>query len=339
MSISAASQMMNDLILDFPKHIKTALALAAKVDLERPEVDFKNVLILGMGGSGIGGVLVKNWIADDIAVPVQVANDYQIPAYVDQDTLIIASSYSGNTEETLMALGEALERNVSVIGITSGGKLEKLCKENGFPVFIVPGGNPPRASLGYSLATLCAIFEKLELVTNRYTAMIERAADLITKQVSDIQIQADGLAKFLANRIPVFYATPHMEGLAIRGRQQINENSKGLAWHHLIPEMNHNELLGWTGGNASYAPVFLLSQHEFNRNLQRITLTKEEIDVRGSSSITFVGKGASLVEETIYLMHILDWASLYLANIKNADPVAIPVIDRLKAALDSFTNE
>jgi glucose/mannose-6-phosphate isomerase len=339
MSKSEASQLMNNLILDFSNHLKTALAIASKVDLERPEVDFKNVLILGMGGSGIGGVLVKNWIADDISIPIQVANDYQIPAYVDQDTLVIASSYSGNTEETLMALNEALERNVSVIGITSGGKLEKLCNENGFPVFVVPGGNPPRASLGYSLATLCAVFEKLELVTNRYTAMIEQAAASIQNQLSDIQIQADNLAKFLLNRTPIFYATPHMEGLAIRGRQQINENSKGLAWHHLVPEMNHNELLGWTGGNADFAPVFLLSQHEFNRNLRRIELTKEEINERGSSSMTFVGKGDSLVEETIYLMHILDWASLYLADLNGQDPVAIPVIDKLKAALDSFTNE
>ncbi len=339
MSNASASMMMQNLILDFPKHIKIALDLSARVALDKPDFDFKNVLILGMGGSGIGGVLVKNWISDDIAVPVQVANDYQIPAYVDQDTLVIASSYSGNTEETLMALNEALERNVSVVGITSGGKLEKLCKENGFPVFIVPGGNPPRASLGYSLATLCAVFEKLELVTNRYTAMIEQAAVLIDNHLSDIQIQADALAKFFLNRTPIFYATPQMEGLAIRGRQQINENSKGLAWHHLVPEMNHNELLGWSGGNASYAPVFLLSQHEFNRNLRRIELTKEEIVARGSSHLTFVGKGDSLVEETIYLMHILDWASLYLADMKDVDPVAIPVIDRLKAALDSFTNE
>jgi len=336
MSKSAAYQLMNDLILDFSNHMRTALSLASKIDLEKPEVDYKNVLILGMGGSGIGGVIVKNWIADDISIPVQVANDYQVPAYVDQDTLIVASSYSGNTEETIMALTEALERNVSVVGITSGGKLEKFCNENNFPVFIVPGGNPPRASLGYSLATLCAVFEKLELVTNRYTAMIERAGQLIEADLADIQAKGMEVAKFLTDRTPIFYATPHMEGLAIRCRQQINENSKGLAWHHLVPEMNHNELLGWTGGNASFAPIFLLSQHEYNRNLRRIDLTKEEIEARNSSSMTFVGKGESLVEETIYLMHILDWASLYLADIKNQDPVAIPVIDKLKAALDSF---
>lgn len=336
MSKSAEYQLMNNLILDFSNHMDTALSLASKIELEKPDVDYKNVLILGMGGSGIGGVIVKNWIADDIAIPVQVANDYQVPAYVDQDTLIIASSYSGNTEETIMALTEALERNVSVVGITSGGKLEKFCNENNFPVFIVPGGNPPRASLGYSLATLCAVFEKLELVTNRYTAMIERAGQLIVADLADIQAKGMEVAKFLTDRTPIFYATPHMEGLAIRCRQQINENSKGLAWHHLVPEMNHNELLGWTGGNASFAPVFLLSQHEFNRNLRRIELTKEEIEARNSSSMTFVGKGESLVEETIYLMHILDWASLYLADIKNQDPVGIPVIDKLKAALDSF---
>jgi glucose/mannose-6-phosphate isomerase len=336
MSKSAAYQLMNDLILDFSNHMSTALSLASKVTLERPEVEYKNVLILGMGGSGIGGVIVKNWIADDISIPVQVSNDYQIPAYVDQDTLIIASSYSGNTEETITALNEASERNVSVVGITSGGKLEKFCHENNFPVFIVPGGNPPRASLGYSLATLCAVFEKLELVTNRYTAMIEQAGKLIQSDLLEIQDKAQEVAKFMENRTPIFYSTPQMEGLAIRCRQQINENSKGLAWHHLVPEMNHNELLGWTGGNASFAPIFLLSQHEFNRNMRRIELTKEEITARGSSSITFIGKGESLVEETIYLMHILDWASLYLADMKNQDPVAIPVIDRLKAALDNF---
>ncbi len=339
MSKSAAFQLMNDLILDFSNHLRTALSLASHVDLEKPEVDFKNVLILGMGGSGIGGAIVKNWIADDISIPVQVANDYQIPAYVDQDTLVIASSYSGNTEETMMALNEALERNVSVIAITSGGKLEKFCRENNFPVFVVPGGNPPRASLGYSLATLCAVFEKLELVTNRYTAMIERAGALLEAERESLQTMGMEVAKFMFKRTPIFYSTPHMEGLAIRCRQQINENSKGLAWQSVVPEMNHNELLGWTGGNASFAPIFLLSQYEFNRNLKRIEMTKEEISSRGSSSMTFVGKGESLVEETIYLMHILDWASLYLADLNGQDPVAIPVIDKLKAALDSFANE
>jgi len=336
---SDASIMMQNLILNFPKQIHEALDLAAKVDLDKPNFDFKNVLILGMGGSGIGGVIVKNWIADDISLPVQVLNDYQIPAYVDSETLVIASSYSGNTEETLIALNEAFERGVSVVGITSGGKLEKFCKENDFPIFIVPGGNPPRTALGYSLATLCAVFEKMELVTNRYTAMIQRAANLIVAELPTIQGQAQELAKFLTDRTPIFYATPHMEGLAIRGRQQINENAKGLAWHHLLPEMNHNELLGWSGGNASNAPVFLLSQHEYNRNLKRIELTKEEIVNRKSSSMTFVGIGDSLVEETIYLLHLLDWASLYLADIKQVDPVVIPVIDRLKAALESFENE
>jgi glucose/mannose-6-phosphate isomerase len=339
MSKSASYQMMNDLILDFSNHMRTALTLAAGINLEKPEVDYKNVLILGMGGSGIGGAIVKNWIADDIAIPVQVANDYQIPAYVDQDTLVIASSYSGNTEETMMALNEALERNVSVVGITSGGKLEKFCRENNFPVFVVPGGNPPRASLGYSLTTLCAVFEKMELVTNRYTAMIEQAGKLIEQELEDIQAKGMDVAKFMFNRTPIFYSTHHMDGLAIRCRQQINENAKGLAWQSVVPEMNHNELLGWTGGNASFAPVFLLSQYEFNRNLKRIEMTKEEIASRGSSSMTFVGKGESLVEETIYLMHILDWASLYLADMKDMDPVAIPVIDKLKAALDSFSNE
>lgn len=339
MSNAAASMMMQNLILDFPKHIKIALDLSARVALDKPDFDFKNVLILGMGGSGIGGVLVRNWISDDITIPVFCVHDYSIPAFVDDETLVIASSYSGNTEETLMALSQAQDNGAYIIGICSGGKLEAFCKEYKYPLLMVPGGNPPRTALGFSLVMLLTIFEKMELVTNRYSAMIQTAAQNVEHELESIQAQANDLAKFLSKRIPIFYATSHFEGVAVRARQQINENAKTLCWHHLVPEMNHNELVGWTGGNERYAPVFLLSQHELDRNLLRIQLSKDEMAARNCDTFTLKALGENKVEEAIYLIHIIDWASYYLSEMNDVDPIAIPAITLLKSELERFANE
>lgn len=333
MSHTKAYNMMHNLITDFPKHLQIALDAAHAQSLDKPDFDFHNVLIVGMGGSGIGGVLVKNWILDDIAIPVVPCHDYSIPNFVNDKTLVIASSYSGNTEETLMALEEAHENGAYIIGVCSGGKIQAFCQEHGYRTFLVPGGNPPRAALGFSIVMLLSIFEKMELVTNRYTAMIQTSIALIHHEMADLQEQGKQLAHYLHGKTPIFYATTHFEGVAVRARQQVNENSKALCWHHVIPEMNHNELLGWTGGNATHAPVILLSQHEFNRNVFRVNLSKEEMENRGASTITYIAKGKNRVEEALYLIHLVDWASFYLAEMRQQDPVAIPVIDRLKEAL------
>jgi len=339
MSQSASSIMMQNLTAELPNHILYALETAPNFELDKPDFDFNNVVILGMGGSGIGGVLVKNWIAEDIAIPVICVQDYFIPNFVDNRTLVIASSYSGNTEETLMALEDAQECGAFIVGITSGGKLESFCKENKYPVFIVPGGNPPRTALGYSLVMLLTIFERLELVSNRYTAMIQQGAQKLLKNQTEMKEQGKKVAEFFQNKIPIFYATPQFEGLAIRCRQQINENSKSLGWSHIIPEMNHNELVGWTGGSQAFAPLFLLSQNEFNRNLFRIQISKEEMESRGSHTMTLVAQGDNPVEEVLYLNHIVDWASVYFADLRNQDPEEIPVIIKLKSALDDMSNE
>ena len=336
--MSDTSAMMQQLTNDFPKHILEALSTAPQFELEKPDFDFDNVLILGMGGSGIGGVLVKNWIQEDIAIPVVCVQDYFIPNFVGNNTLVIASSYSGNTEETLMALEDAQDAGAFIVGVCSGGKLEAFCKDNNYPVFVVPGGNPPRTALGYSLVMLLTIFERLELVSNRYTSMIKVGSEKLIANNAFYKGKGMEVAHFLHGRIPIFYATPKFEGLAIRCRQQINENSKSLGWSHVIPEMNHNELVGWTGGSATYAPLFLLSQTEFNRNLFRIDISKEEMESRGSKTMTLVAEGDNAIEEVLHLNHIVDFASVYLADLRNQDPEAIPVIIKLKGALDGLTN-
>jgi glucose/mannose-6-phosphate isomerase len=327
---------MDKLITDFPQNIKDALAIAAGVQLRSPNCEIRNVVVCGMGGSGIGGKIVSQWVYEDLSIPFTLVNDYVLPYFVNEYTLVIASSYSGNTEETLSAVEDGLNKNAHVIAICSGGKLENLAKEKGFDAIIVPGGNPPRSALAFSLVQLVSIFEKLELVTIRYSAQLAKSAQLIVANSEDIHTQAKAIAAFLKGKMPIIYATTLYEGVAVRARQQFNENSKVLCWHHVIPEMNHNELVGWTGGNANFASLFLVNGDMFDRNAFRLNISKEVMEEKGAKTVMVSAKGESRVEESMYFIHLIDWSSWYLSELYVVDPIAIPVIDYLKGELDKF---
>ena len=327
---------MDKLIKDFPQNIKDALAIAGAVKLSSPTHEIRNVVVCGMGGSGIGGKIVSQWVYEDLSTPFTLVNDYTLPYFVNEHTLVIASSYSGNTEETLSAVEDGLNKNAHVVAICSGGKLETLAKEKGFDAIIVPGGNPPRSALAFSLVQLVSIFEKLELVTIRYSAQLAQSVELIQKNTSEIHAAAKQTAAFLKGKIPVIYATTLFEGIAVRARQQLNENAKVLCWHHVIPEMNHNELVGWTGGNSNFAPLFLVNGDMYERNAFRLNISKEVVEERGVSTLFLNAKGTTRVEESMYFIHLIDWTSWYLSELYAVDPIAIPVIDYLKGELDKF---
>lgn len=332
---------MNDSIMDklikaFPQNIDEALNIASKVTLTSSLQHLRNVVVCGMGGSGIGGEIVGQWVADDIGVPFVCVKDYVLPYFVNDKTLLIASSYSGNTEETLAAVQDGLERGSFIIAICSGGKLAELAKEKGFPVILVPGGNPPRSAIAFSLVQLVSILEKLELVTIRYSAQLKSAIDLLNANETEIHEKAKELATFLKGKTPIFYSTPLFEGVAVRARQQFNENAKVLCWHHVIPEMNHNELVGWSGGNATHAPVFIINQDMYERNTFRLNLSKKVMEEKCGSTHSIMSKGSNRIEETMYLIHLIDWASWYLSELNDVDPIAIPVIDYLKGELGKF---
>ncbi len=327
---------MRNLIQDFPKNISTALEIAGKIELKPLSKEIRNVVVCGMGGSGIGGKIVSQWVSDDLSVPFVCVNDYVLPYFVDEHTLLIASSYSGDTEETLSALEDGLNKGAHVVAICSGGKLAQLAKEHNFDAIIVPGGNPPRSALAFSLVQLVAIFEKLELVTIRYTAQLESSIKLISDNIDEIHSEAKKLATFLYGKMPIIYATSMFEGIAVRARQQLNENAKVLCWHHVIPEMNHNELVGWSGGSEKFAPIFLINTNMYDRNAFRLNLSKEVMEEKGAKAFFVEAKGESMTQESIYFIHLIDWASLYLSEIKSVDPIAIPVIDYLKGELGKF---
>ncbi len=327
---------MNTLIAEFPDNITEALEIASKAKIFTPKHEIRNVLICGMGGSGIGGRLVAKWVEDELSVPVTFAQDYGIPGYVSKHTLLIGSSYSGNTEETLSSIHQALEKGAQLIGITSGGKLLELCEENNYDVIVVPGGNPPRSALAYSLVQLLHIFAELGMSSQIRLTEMGKARDLIVAEQDSIRAIGREMANFIHGNVAIFYGTTDYEPVLVRARQQFNENGKNLGWSHCIPEMNHNELVGWGGGDDRFALVVLETEDVHPRNAKRIEITKATIANKTKNLMTVQSKGRSRIERSIYFINIVDWASLYITELNGADPIDIKIIDYLKSELSKF---
>ena len=323
---------MKTLVENFPAQLKEAIQIGTKARFSKPK-RFSNVFISGLGGSGIGGTIVSELVSQEAAVPIVVGKGYFIPKFVGKDSLVIISSYSGNTEETLNCLNLALKRKARIVCITSGGKVETIARKKKLDLVLIPGGNPPRACLGYSLTQLFFVLSAYKVIGNKFKKQLAESISLIEKEKGFLIAEAGKLAQGLSGKLPVIYSTTGFEGVAIRFRQQLNENAKILCWHHVIPEMNHNELVGWPGGNDRLAVIFLRDAGEFERNNTRIEINKEVIR-KYTPHITDVwSKGKSPIEKAIYFIHLVDWVSVLLAERQGTDAMEVRVIDHLKGAL------
>ena len=324
---------MNDYISDFTKHLTDALEIGKSTFLSDPHADIHNVLICGLGGSGIGGTIVTDLVSNHIEVPISATKDYSIPNFVDENTLVIASSYSGNTEETLYALEACQKRRAQIACVTSGGALEKLAKEKGFNCITIPGGQPPRAMFGYSFTQLFFILNHYGLIDNSFMSEFEKGIALLDSQEEAIKSEAKALATKLYGTTPVIYTCAGFEGVGVRFRQQINENSKMLCWHHVIPEMNHNELLGWRTNTDNLGVVYFRNKCDYDRNQVRIEINKEVISKYTDNISEVWSKGDSRIENSLYHIHLGDWVSWYLSEMNEVDAIEIDVIDFLKSSL------
>jgi glucose/mannose-6-phosphate isomerase len=324
---------MKDLVEHFPKQLTEAIEIGEKSGIGRQKAEVRNVLITGLGGSGIGGTIVSEIVSNECPVPITVNKDYFLPAFVNEHTLVIVSSYSGNTEETLQAMDEALKRKAVVVCISSGGKVIEMAKANHLSHIIIPGNNPPRASLGYSLTQLFYVMNAFGLIKDDFKKQLKAAIDLIESEQKNIRKEAGEVAKFLFKKIPVIYAVDGYNGVATRFRQQINENSKMLCWHHILPEMNHNELVGWAEKHEECAVIILRNKSDYSRTQTRIEISKEIFSKYTSSLKEIWSKGNSQIERSIYLIHLTDWVSCELADMKNIDATEVNIINHLKGEL------
>jgi glucose/mannose-6-phosphate isomerase len=328
---------MEKLVAQFPRNILDALEIARNTDFDAlGEYSFSNVVICGMGGSGIGGRLVAQWTSSVAKIPIIVHQDYEVPAYVNGKTLFIASSYSGNTEETITAMKKAASLGARVVGICSGGELFRFCMERAFPVIKVPGGNPPRSALAFSVAQLLHVLQSAKIISGDFLKWFEGSKAHLSHNLETIKQEAKRLAAVAHKRNLILYSSSNFEAVTIRARQQFNENSKQLCWHHTIPEMNHNELVGWYGGNSTHAVVFFKPNNLSPANDLRFRISEGVVSEKTPHFIVIEGKGSNIVEESFYFIHIVDWASLFLADLNQKDPIDIRVIDYLKGELNKL---
>ncbi len=324
---------MEQLIANFPKQIEEAIEIGRTTKLNFNGKIFSNVVVSGLGGSGIGGSIVAEIVSGEASAPISVNKDYFLPAFVNENSLVIISSYSGNTEETVNAMQQAIEKKATVVSITSGGKVVEFSQKNNLPYILIPGGMPPRSCLGYSLTQLFFVLNAAGIISNRFEKELEKSVVLLNKEQTRIQKLALRVAKKLYKKIPVIYSATGFEGVTIRFRQQINENAKMLCWHNVIPEMNHNELVGWVDKNKKLGVVIFRNSTDYSRTQNRIENNKEVIAGCTSTIIELFSKGKSKLENSIYLIHLGDWISLYMAQLRNVDATEVNVIDRLKGAL------
>jgi glucose/mannose-6-phosphate isomerase len=323
---------MDKLIALFTAQLAEAIKIGSSYSFKNEIAQVQNVVISGLGGSGIGGTIVQNYTLNNIKVPLTVNKNYFLPGFVGENSLVIISSYSGNTEETLQALNEALRKKAKVVCITSGGKVAETAKKKNLDCIIIPAGMPPRACLAYSFVQLLYTLAQYRLIKNTFEKELKNAINLLDENEKSIKEQGKKLAKKLTGKIPVLYVENDMEGVAIRWRQQINENGKMLCWHHIIPEMNHNELVGWVDKNDNLSVLFLRNENDYERSQMRMEINKKII--KKYAGITEVySKGKSYLEKALYLIHIGDWLSWYLAQEHGVDATEVKVIDFLKTEL------
>jgi len=324
---------MNDYINDFSNHLREAIEIANNTTLTPYTKEIRNILICGLGGSGIGGTIVSDIISLKVNIPIAATKDYSIPNFVNEHTLVIANSYSGNTEETLYALEKCQARGAEIAVITSGGKLKTIAEENKYNKIIIPGNQPPRAMFGYAFTELFFMLNHYGIIDDSFKADFDKAICLIDTEKADIQKQAMDLAKKMYKQTPVIYVAKGFEGVAVRFRQQLNENSKMLAWHNVVPEMNHNELLGWRTNVDGLSVVYFRNKCDYDRNQIRMDINKKVISKFTSNITEIWSKGDSLIENSLYHISLGDWVSWYLSEMNNVDAIEIDVIDFLKGEL------
>jgi glucose/mannose-6-phosphate isomerase len=326
--------MMDTLIERFPAQLKEALEIGISATINAHTETINNVYVAGLGGSGIGGNFTQGFIRKECKVPFTVGKGYDIPAWIDKNTLTIISSYSGNTEETLSAFKQIQKTGSKIVCVASGGKLIEIAEEKGYDHIKLPDDWPsPRACLGFSMTQQLFVLNKLNLISNKTIDQVRKSIDLISFNQDEIMAEAKKIADFLVNKMPIIYTTDRMSAVALRLRQQINENAKMLCWHHIIPEMNHNEVLGWGAKDDNFAVLYFRNDDDFKRNAIRIDINKKIIANYTPNIMEVFSKGNSLVERSIYFINLGDWVSWYLSQLRGVDAVEIDVINYLKGEL------
>jgi glucose/mannose-6-phosphate isomerase len=331
---------MLDRIKDLGKQFKDAWQIAKAANLPPAYADVRNITLTGMGGSAIGGDLAAALLADELKVPMSIHRDYGIPAYVGRDSLVIASSYSGNTEESLSAYGDAQKRGAKILILTTGGKLAELGRSAGQPVVTFSYKAQPRAALGYSLGLVLGCLVKIGFVRDLASDVDAALADLakIEERVHEgaRTNEAKRMAIELYGRIIFAYGAGVMSVMARRVKGQWNENAKNWSAFDVMSELNHNAVVGFPHppiAKDALTVLLLRSDRDNPRHKIRFDVTAELLDRAGVKHKTLKFSGASMLSEVLQLTMFTDYVSFYIALLNGADPSEVKSIDYLKDRL------
>ena len=336
---------MWSLIEAFPDHIDDAERNVEKLSIPPAarRLATTSIVITGLGGSAISGDLALAAVGGAIKLPLIVNRDYVLPSFVNASTLVIACSYSGNTEETLSVYTRAKAAGADVVCVTSGGLLAEMAERDSFPVVSLPGRLPPRAALGYALTTLLGVLRAKGMIPDMIGDIKETVALLRTlrekyrTETPTAYNPAKQMALEMRDKIVVVYGSSAiMEAAAYRWRSQIAENAKTLAFHHALPEMNHNELVGWLRPETSLkniGVIFLRDTKDHPQVKKRFDLTREVIESKAGVVREIQSEGKSRLASVLSLVYMGDFTSLYMAYLNRLDPTPVEVIDAFKSKL------
>jgi glucose/mannose-6-phosphate isomerase len=326
---------------DLPDQCMEAWQKALAFELPEDYSDIDKIVILGMGGSAIGGDLVQSLYQSKLKVTFSVNRDYKLPAYVDSSTLVIASSYSGGTEETLSAFNDAIKTGCKKLVMTTNGKLKEMAEKIGVPIFHIEHVSQPRAALGYSFMPLIAFLYNMGLLKEKpeVDEMVRTLNSLLREMEEHIPCRANEakqIAGGMYGKIPIIYGAGILSEVAHRWKTQINENSKATAYYEILPELNHNSVVGYqfpAEPISNLCVVFLRCPSLHSRTLLRYKVTSELLEQNGIKYQIVDSTGDDKLSQIMGLIFLGDWVSYYLAMLYEIDPTPVKSIDYLKKKL------
>ncbi|KUG03848.1 glucose-6-phosphate isomerase, archaeal ii / mannose-6-phosphate isomerase, archaeal [hydrocarbon metagenome] len=329
-------------LYELPEQFQNSLAL--KFDfIEQYKRNYRNIVVTGLGGSAIGGDILRNYAAKKASIPVIVNRDYHLPAFVGTETLVFAVSYSGNTEETLEAYQEAVKRGAAVIVLSSGGKISEYAHQDNKAVIQVPTGFVPRAAVAWLFAPVALVLGQMGILPGVEQEIKETAA--VLKQMRDSLIPTVdvpvNMARVIAGKtrdnIPVIWGTTGVSEVAAqRWKAQINENAKSPAYYNIFPELNHNEIVGFEVPREilqRQVYIILRDDGDYERIKKRIDISKNIIKDQVKNIIEVHSRGESYLARVFSLIYVGDYASVYLALDYGINPTPVKMIDYLKEQL------
>lgn len=321
---------------------KQASQLSYKFEVAPPEGEFLNIVYCGMGGSALAALLSLSW--PGYKVPFEVCRNYDLPYYIGEKTLVIVSSYSGNTEETLEALKKAEEKGAKIAVLAGGGKLAEAAEAKGYPLARLPKAEQPRYAVFYNLKALLDLLAPTGLLNqdnigselSSASEFLQQAAVNWLPTVPTGQNPAKKLAMELAGKSPVIYAGPLLAPAAYKWKISFNENAKNVAWWNQFPELNHNEFIGWASHpvDKPYGVIDLRSNLEHPRVQKRFEVTERLLSGLRPAPYVVQAQGDNAIQQLLWTVAFGDFVSIYLALINGVNPAPVELVEKFKIALN-----